>query len=79
MIFVLFYLLMLFQTIIRNVNFSKAYRVEAIENIFCLKMIRILFSTIFGSLSINADLTAVHYSIVSPGVDNNITACKSFK
>ena len=70
---------MLFQTVIQNVTFSKVYRVQAVENIYCLKMIRILFSAILGSLSANADLTAVHYSIVSPGVDDNITACKSFK
>ena len=70
---------MLFQTVIQNVTFSKVYRVQAVENIYCLKMIRILFSAILGSLSASADLTAVHYSIVSPGVDDNITACKSFK
>ena len=70
---------MLFQTVIQNVTFSKVYRVQAVENIYCLKMIRILFSAILGSLSANDDLTAVHYSIVSPGVDNNLTACKSFE
>ena len=39
-------------------------------------MIIIICFAIFGLVLANEGLTAVHYSLVNPGIDNNITACK---
>ena len=43
------------------------------------KMIIIIFSVIFVAILADGNLTAVHYSIVSPGSDSVKTACKYLK
>ena len=38
----------------------------------------IILFAIFITINANENITAVHYSIVSPGIDNTLAACKLF-
>ena len=53
----------------KTVRFTQKYSVEKIEF-----MIKFWFLSNFCALQAFKDLTAVHYSIVSPGIDQNVTA-----
>ena len=53
----------------KTVRFTQKYSAEKSEF-----MIKLWFLSTFCTILAFKDLTAVHYSIVSPGIDQNVTA-----